>query len=476
MRSIFSFNKKRLDLDSLILCSGKNITFIICSIVSAFFNVFFISNIGGGGFLGIGTFVLKNAYLLILISIGLEMSKLYHVTLSNTTAEIMRKLDTKEYRKPSKDPVTGELGLSPYDRVESVHNKTKNVYLAYAVLAIIASLFTSFYIMISLRTDSVKSENQVQAIYDSFETIEKLEGQIKKLESERDEDKVYQKLNDEYVKPFNNVVNIFNKATQEEKEQNNWEGYWSVPKYQDLYGIRMAMKEIIGTSDGRTIAAKISMRDAKITAYYFSSIDKDIEKIEEKIKDEKASINKVCESVGETFNNKKDIDIYLADLQAKRERESGTTGVFVWIANNLFNGRINSSTLMAVFLFILSCMVELTIYQTSPKAKISRKVMYNFTQFMPKDFDINAFMDAVEKELIDYEIIKRTHNEERELDVAEMDLVKAETKAKINEAKKPRVKKQKTNLKAVQKILNNENDRDKELDKLMKKAKEVINE
>ena len=222
MRSIFSFNKKRLDLDSLILCSGKNITFIICSIVSAFFNVFFISNIGGGGFLGIGTFVLKNAYLLILISIGLEMSKLYHVTLSNTTAEIMRKLDTKEYRKPSKDPVTGELGLSPYDRVESVHNKTKNVYLAYAVLAIIASLFTSFYIMISLRTDSVKSENQVQAIYDSFETIEKLEGQIKKLESERDEDKVYQKLNDEYVKPFNNVVNTFNKATREEKEQNNW--------------------------------------------------------------------------------------------------------------------------------------------------------------------------------------------------------------------------------------------------------------
>ena len=102
--------------------------------------------------------------------------------------------------------------------------------------------------------------------------------------------------------------------------------------------------------------------------------------------------------------------------------------------------------------------------------------MYNFTQFMPKDFDINAFMDAVEKELIDYEIIKRTHNEEREIDVAEMNLVKAETKAKINEAKKPRAKKQKTNLKAVQKILNNENDRDKELDKLMKKAKEVINE
>ena len=47
---------------------------------------------------------------------------------------------------------------------------------------------------------------------------------------------------------------------------------------------------------------------------------------------------------------------------------------------------------------------------------------------------------------------------------------------KINEAKKSRAKKQKTNLKAVQKILNNENDRDKELDKLMKKAKEVINE
>ncbi len=465
---------RHLSVDGLVLTSGRNLTFILGSIVSAFFNLFFISNIGGAGYLGIGALILKNAYLLIIISLCLEMSKLYHVTLANTTAEIMRKLDTKEYRKPYKDPVSGEFGPSAYDRLEAVHKRTKRVYYAYAGLAILASLFTSFYIMISLRTETTKAGNQVQAIYESFSTIDDYQAQIKKLKAERDEDKVYAKLNEEYVKPFNYAVNTFNKATQEERETNKWEGYWSIPEYQDLYGMRMAMKEIIGTADGRTIAAKIGMRDAKITAYYFSSIDKDIEAIEQKIEYERNSIKKVSESVGETFNNAKDIDIYLADLQAKREQEAGTTGVFVWIANTLFGGKVTSSTLLAVFLFILSCMVELTIYQTSPKARISPRVMYSFTQYLPKGFDIKAFMKEVEEELIDYDVIKRTHAEERELDVAAMDLVKTETKAKINNikksTKKPRAKKA-DNI--IESTIDGEG-RDAEADELIAQMKEIL--
>jgi hypothetical protein len=57
-------------------------------------------------------------------------------------------------------------------------------------------------------------------------------------------------------------------------------------------------------------------------------------------------------------------------------------------------------------LLFVACLIELTICQTSPDIKITRKVLYYFRNSLPSDLDVNELLNAFEKENQMYEELK----------------------------------------------------------------------
>src|SRR5574344_1008551 len=139
-----NFFKKRninnFNFGTFVLKSFRTFSFVVCSIASALFNLFFIGNLGGGGYLQIGDFIVKNWALMLTIAIGCEIYKLYHVTMVNTFDELLRKL---KRRYPD-----------AYTSMSQIAKRYNRTYIIFVALAITSSLFTSFYIMISLRSES----------------------------------------------------------------------------------------------------------------------------------------------------------------------------------------------------------------------------------------------------------------------------------------------------------------------------------
>src|SRR5574344_3163758 len=105
------------------LVSGKFVTFIAASVISALINLIFIGNLSNDT-IKIGALTFPPSVIMIAISLTLEASKLLHVIQYNTLNELARKLqDTPAASK-----------------IKQVARKWFIGYLMYAALAIIASV------------------------------------------------------------------------------------------------------------------------------------------------------------------------------------------------------------------------------------------------------------------------------------------------------------------------------------------------
>ena len=126
-------------------------------------------------------------------------------------------------------------------------------------------------------------------------------------------------------------------------------------------------------------------------------------------------------------------------LEADKIANSGSQASFEIFAKML---HVNVEGFRTVMLLILSLLIELTIYQTSPKVQINRRMLYQFTAYLPADFNVNKFMDSVDKELISYDMIKTAkksevamNKQDFELERAKKEAEKADLKRKAAEAK-----------------------------------------
>jgi hypothetical protein len=134
---------RQLNSDTLFI-NGKVFAFIFLSIISAFINIVFISNLSKSGY-AIGTLLtVPGAVLLGLMSIGLDVSKLLHSIQINSLSEIYRKVRTQEWSK----------------RLKSAKNKWFTVYVLYVALSIITSMSLS---TISIGAGITKNSNTFYA-------------------------------------------------------------------------------------------------------------------------------------------------------------------------------------------------------------------------------------------------------------------------------------------------------------------------
>lgn len=471
-----NFFKKRninnFNFGTFVLKSFRTFSFVVCSIASALFNLFFIGNLGGGGYLQIGDFIVKNWALMLTIAIGCEIYKLYHVTMVNTFDELLRKL---KRRYPD-----------AYTSMSQIAKRYNRTYIIFVALAITSSLFTSFYIMISLRSESTKNQTNAELIESSFDTIDGYESQIQDLKNSENPDAIFNSITEEFINPRNEIIKKFNSLSVEEKA-NYKNDFSNMPEYKNyttsdgsgFSAYQQRFKSIIGSTRAENIVNAVAIRDDRITNYFNRDTDKKIKDLQDKIDKEELSIKNVESSIGETFNSKKDVEIYVSNLQVEKEKNSGTTGVFEWIVNAL-PGKMPASSLMAAMLFFLSVVIEFIIKFTAPKINITSDLLEIFSQYLPDNFPIDKFMNEVDKEQQIYGKRRFTNKEEIALDKSEMELVKAE-----NEAKKKELKEKSTKIKEISKKLEEtekqnkelkaEEKRDEELDSLLKEAKDRLN-
>ena len=142
----FFWNKNNEPLDSdTVLINLKTVAFVLCSVISAFINFAFISNLTKEGY-EIGTlFIVPAAILLGLLSIGLDIVKCLHAIQVNTLNELYRKLSNYTWAK----------------KIKSVSRKWFIVYLFYVILSIITSVSLS---SISIGAGITRNANTLKQI------------------------------------------------------------------------------------------------------------------------------------------------------------------------------------------------------------------------------------------------------------------------------------------------------------------------
>jgi hypothetical protein len=425
----FFKRKSPLITDTTILTSGRFGTFIAASVISAVINLIFIGNLSNDDII-IGSFRLPPAVLMVAMSLTLECSKLLHVIQYNTLNELHRKLENTE--------------AAP--RIKSVSRKWFIGYLFYAALAILASL--NFSVGNLGKTTTIADSNITVAntLYTEWNSSQ---NEINSLTKQIDSQKA--SLQSEW----DSMVSLRNNLTAEEVNEKVpignakiWNDY--------LNKVRVAVP-------GATYTSISSGRS------WQKYLDYQTKDLNDKLNTAKQSLADIkTESSKAGYSNYTALQLAQTSLETDKIKNSGSQASFEILAKTL---HINSDVFRSVMLLVLSLLVELTIYQTSPKVKISRKLLFEFTQYLPRDFNVNKFMNTVDKELIDYDIIQIAKKDEVEINKKDIELEKAkkeaekaELKRKTAEAKRAQkaAEKQQADEAAEQKLKEKEN---KEMEK-----------
>lgn len=414
--------RENISIDSILLTNGRAITFIAASLISAFINLTFIGNLSKDA-IKIGFISLPASILMIGISLALECSKLIHITMYNTLSELARKLDSKKFQ---------EARL----RIKSVAKRWLVGYILYAVLAVTSGL--NFSLMnIGKSATAMDAEVRVyEQIIEQHDEISKLTDEYNAviLDINKTVDTLWSNHNDMIQKYRRDLQDKYNLLSEEEKAAlrydwsnitnaegeklyNNWIRYRE--DYNSAYSANYNNTQLASIKKDQ-FTIEVSAALTKKADALKADIDLKQSALDKKLEEKKISIAEV--------------QYALEDAKNARILDSGSQAGLRKLAE-IFNIK-DFSTMVAVFIFVLSFLVELTIYQTSPKVRISRRMLFQFTQYLPKNFDVNVFMKEVDEELISYGIIHHSHIDEAELEQSEIKLARVSNEAKVREIKK----------------------------------------
>src|SRR5574344_13825 len=392
---------KHSPFDTTFLISGKGATFIGASIISAIINLIFIGNLSNDT-IKIGPIAFPPAVLMIAISLTLEASKLLHVIQYNTLNELARKLqDTPAASK-----------------IKQVARKWFIGYLMYAALAIIASVNFSVGNLGKTNSATNTKISVAQTYYNSWtkeqNKIDELTKQLATVSSDA-------------KSKWQSQVDAYNKITPEE-----WNAKPVVQPVQQWRAYRDKVKAAIGYASESSIVNGGKTLD-KYIAYLQKDLDSQLDEANAALADVKAEAEKAG------YHSYIALKTAQTTLEADKIANSGSQASFEIFAKML---HVNVEGFRTVMLLILSLLIELTIYQTSPKVQINRRMLYQFTAYLPADFNVNKFMDSVDKELISYDMIKTDkksevamNKQDFELERAKKEAEKADLKRKAAEAK-----------------------------------------
>lgn len=403
---------KKFNFDSFVLTTGQLIIFIFASVISCIINLLFIGNLSETTMTVAGVSI-SPSFIMVSIAICLELAKLFSITMRNTLEELNRKIK-KEYRSKA---------------IKRVANIWLATYLFYALLAITSAVNFSLG---NLGKEDIQSSYNIQVLSQYKETYENNSKKLKELNdnlSLLDKEKFEElkntqsKINEEYSKyesEYNNVAPYFDYYNSTFPN-----GFWGNIKdltddnLKSVVLYRERVKRELGLVNGWN--RKTSLKSVIDNKYSQSSINTRFREKESAIKNE----------IQKLENNEKEMSKRTVTLNSlengsyvkKTIKVDSYENICQILKEEKLNQNINAGTQISLrlasetllkflkkdgditdilrisLLLILSVLVEITIFQTSPKVKLDRKSLYQFSRFLPDDFDINSFVEGLDREL-----------------------------------------------------------------------------
>lgn len=453
--------KKQSNIGSTFLVKGKSFAFYFCSIISALVNLIFISNLTKSPYRIGGIFSIPAAVFLGALSIALDISKALHVVQVNTLRELYRKLEGNDWAI----------------NIKRVANKWFAIYILYVALSVFTSVSLSSISIgegITSNRNTINLINNDIAILQKYSNTDEASESIEfnsLLKSVNNSDKAIDIAEQRSAEAWQ-LIQVyrkeradfpFDKNSMEEVEYNGKiivpNSYWDERNSKirsDLaaVGVTLTDTQIRSSATMESIAQVVKQNRENLTT---NSSMEELQALSAKTKQRyvQAILNlegkyrypdyydddgKLVKGDIVEFdeNNLSGTISKLTMLRVKYENDSGDIGssskIFMQVGSTIDSLKTKTSTLddiaesevktsssigttellMMLMLLFLSLLCELAINQFAPKVRISRKMLYQFSQYYPKNFNVNKFMDEVDKELRDYDMIDLTRKEEIE--------------------------------------------------------------
>lgn len=454
--SIFPIHKKET-VKSDILIKGKNVVFIACSIVSSCVNLIFISNLTKSPYT-IGTLLsIPAALFLGIMSIALDLSKALHVIQVNTLNELYRFVQHESWSKRIKNvarkwnsiyilyvvlSIITSVSLSSISIGAGITRNSDTLRLideytttgkTYSNIDNAAKTITRNN-LISKATDTTESD-AIQYANEKMNTIRPL------IETYKADRSSFEALGVDVSSTeevdFNGEKIIPSKYWDQRNNEINIQlqnaGYGKVSGQQiknlNIVNVQSVIKNNYLSLSKTSIDANITklneltdstMEEARSWIISLNSLG---------LKDPTTGLPIVFDT-DETKSTKVLVESAKAKLSSLRvayENDSGDIGtsskIFMQLGSAIDNAKNNNSgdlkdatkteassfgtteVLMMLMLLFLSLLCELAINQFSPKANITRRMLSQFSQYFPEDFDVNKFMMKMAYEERDYDII-----------------------------------------------------------------------
>lgn len=408
-----------------VFISTKSILFIALSIISGFINLVCISNLTKSPYIigwleskNAGWIVVPGAVVLGLISIGLDGLKCIHAIQINTLAELVRKTDdeTAATQKTVK-------------RLKSVRVKWICSYVLYIALSVLTSMSLA---LTSVGSAIRENETIITSITDDY-------SELALLDSNQKSDK-----NDRRDLTRENIEG--NKKAREAAEKDVLTGWGYIEDYRDARDkirndpnleesekdekIKELIKKVtnlVPIINGKQ-ADYISQTELKQKLLQISTSNEvdntNAEIIKDLIAENTEEINAVILGLEGRYHHTDKTPVSFLDeegnpvtamtalqtlktlkneYQIGGNSDIGSSAKMFSIFADVINTRKDKNTsgfgttetLIMLFLLFLSLLVEIGINQVSTKSKISRKLWGQFSQYYPKNFDVDHFMIGV---------------------------------------------------------------------------------
>lgn len=437
---------------SKLLVNGKIIVFIACSLVSSFINLIFITNLTKSDY-GIGTVLsVPAAILLGFLSISLDFSKCLHAVQVNTLNELYRKLSKFKWSNKIK-------------RVAKKWFIVYLLYVILSIITSVSLSSISIGAGITRNANTLEQIDEQILQGQVYENIKKgttnvqLESYISKATDKTESEAIkfvneqvmnvwpkIQEWQDEYTEFLNSGLDPDDYTPIEYKGSSSYNEYWT-KRNREINNYLSSSKYSSTSLKERAIKAltltdfETKIKENYLKTYSTIGTDQALEKINE-LTD--TSLNEalgwlktinalqfvnprngevvVFEEKGDVIVNVQQAVTRLKALRVDIENDSGDIGssskIFMQIGSSFGKQKKTdlsnvldttkkgsfgaTEIMMMLMLLFLSLLCELAINQFSPKTTISRKMLNQFSQYFPADFDINDFMLDIYIEQFNY--------------------------------------------------------------------------
>ena len=431
-----------------VLINGKLVVFIFCSLVSAFINLVFISNLTKSDY-NIGTLIaVPAAVLLGLLSVGLDIGKFLLAIQVNTLGELIRKMSKFSWVK----------------RVRRAAVWWRTVYITFIMLSVITSVSLSTISIgagISRNANMIKQIDEYVKQGEQYTNINAAAGDVtrqnlinKATDTSEKEARDYAENAVALVEEFQYKITLIlnDDSLDEDAKKAKLSVYESERSKINniLKGAGYRARSFKELSEFNTLTLATDIKQKRLEYLQSNSNDIAVEKLSELTDNTNQEIvawletlnalNLVNPKTGEilefsTDENKaatvlaKSALTLLKALRVDVENDSGDIGssskLFMqlggaWDARHIGDkdlqaalnvkteGSFGSTEVMMMgMLLFLSLLCELLINLFSPKTNISRKMLSQFSEYFDSDFDVNDFMLGVYLDQLNFGVLDK---------------------------------------------------------------------